>query len=153
ISRYRRSWGLWRPAGTMYEVEARELLRLVGMQDQADRPCSVLAYGDLKRVELAGALARGAPPPPRRGPTARMAPRERLPPLELAAGTARSRGLSVLFTEHDMDVVFHHADSIVVLDRGRLIARGTPAEIREDARVRAVYLGGHAGPDRAGRAG
>src|SRR5262249_61090019 len=109
--------------------------------------------GDRKGGARAGRLAGGPRPVRADEPTAGMAPRERPALMELAAGTARSRGLSVLFTEHDMDVVFHHADSIVVLDRGRLIARGTPAEIREDARVRAVYLGGHAGPDRAGTAG
>jgi branched-chain amino acid transport system ATP-binding protein len=153
ISRFRRTWALWRPAGAMYEAEARELLRLVGMEEQADRPCSVLAYGDLKRVELAVALAGGPRLLLLDEPTAGMAPHERLALMELAAGIARSGGLSVLFTEHDMDVVFHHADSIMVLDRGRLIARGTPAEIREDPRVRAVYLGGQAAPDRAARGG
>ena len=153
IARHRRDWALWRPAGAMYTAEARELLRLVGMQEQAERPCSVLSYGDLKRVELAVALAGGPRLLLLDEPTAGMAPRERIALMELAAGIARRGGLSVLFTEHDMDVVFHHADSIMVLDRGRLIARGTPADIHENPQVRAVYLGGQVIADRAARAG
>ena len=153
ISRSRCDWSLWRAAGAMYQAEARELLRLVEMHEQAERPCSVLSYGDLKRVELAVALAGGPRLLLLDEPTAGMAPRERIALMELAAGIARRGGLSVLFTEHDMDVVFHHADSIMVLDRGRLIARGTPAEIHNNPEVRAVYLGHQVIPDRTSVAG
>ncbi|MBX9701090.1 MAG: ABC transporter ATP-binding protein, partial [Acetobacteraceae bacterium] len=73
-----------------------------------------------------------------------MAPGERAALMGLTAAIARERGIAVLFTEHDMDVVFGHADRILVLDRGRLIAEGPPAAVRADARVREVYLGaGH----------
>jgi branched-chain amino acid transport system ATP-binding protein len=61
--------------------------------------------------------------------------------MQLAANLAREERIAVLFTEHDMDVVFGHADRIIVLDRGRIIADGTPDAIRADARVQAVYLG------------
>jgi branched-chain amino acid transport system ATP-binding protein len=61
--------------------------------------------------------------------------------MALTAGIARERGIAVLFTEHDMDVVFSHADRILVLDRGALIAEGAPAEVRANPRVREVYLG------------
>jgi branched-chain amino acid transport system ATP-binding protein len=111
------------------------------MEAQAERPCGVLAYGNLKRVELAIALA-GAPCLLLMDePTAGMAPAERAALMALAATIVRESGIAVLFTEHDMDVVFGHADRVVVMNRGELIAAGTPAEVRADARVRAVYLG------------
>jgi branched-chain amino acid transport system ATP-binding protein len=75
-------------------------------------------------------------------PTAGMAPRERVALMALTAGLARARNIAVLFTEHDMDVVFGQADRVIVLDRGSLIAGGTPEAVRANAQVRAVYLGG-----------
>jgi branched-chain amino acid transport system ATP-binding protein len=141
LSHARRLFGLWRPAGTLAREAADDLLGRVGMEGQAERPCGVLAYGDLKRVELAIALA-GAPCLLLMDePTAGMAPAERAALMALAARIARESGIAVLFTEHDMDVVFGHADRVLVLDRGRPIAEGTPAEVRADARVQAVYLG------------
>ncbi|HEY6981399.1 ABC transporter ATP-binding protein [Reyranella sp.] len=128
--------------GTVLKAEADALLGQVGMLDQADRPCGVLAYGDLKRVELAMALANGPRLLLMDEPTAGMAPRERVALMELAAKLARAQKIAVLFTEHDMDVVFGQADRIIVLDRGRLIAGGRPEEVRRNADVRAVYLGG-----------
>ena len=78
-------------------------------------------------------------------PTAGMGPRERIDLMALTASIARRGGTAVLFTEHDMDVVFQHADRVMVLDRGRLIAVGAPAEVRADPEVRRVYLGSRAG--------
>ena len=74
-------------------------------------------------------------------PTAGMAPRERNALMQLAAGLARDSGIAVLFTEHDMDVVFAHADRIIVLAGGELIAEGKPDEVRRHPKVREVYLG------------
>ena len=74
-------------------------------------------------------------------PTAGMAPRERVALMRLVRRIATARGMAVLFTEHDMDVVFGVADRIAVLARGELIASGDSAAIRADARVRAIYLG------------
>ena len=74
-------------------------------------------------------------------PTAGMAPQERIALMALTAEIVRERGIAVLFTEHDMDVVFAHADRLIVLNRGRLIAAGTPAEVRGNAQVQQVYLG------------
>jgi branched-chain amino acid transport system ATP-binding protein len=130
--------------GTAFRAEADALLDQVGMLDQADRPCGVLAYGDLKRVELAMALANQPRLLLMDEPTAGMAPKERVALMALTARLARERRIAVLFTEHDMDVVFGQADRIIVLDRGQLIAGGTPAEVRANPDVRAVYLGsGH----------
>jgi len=74
-------------------------------------------------------------------PTAGMAPRERAALMRLTSEVARQRRIGVLFTEHDMDVVFEHADRIMVLNRGALIAEGSPEAVRRDPQVRAVYLG------------
>jgi branched-chain amino acid transport system ATP-binding protein len=122
--------------------EAQDLLEQVGMAAQAERVCGVLAYGDVKRVELAIALANRPKLLLMDEPTAGMAPRERVELMQLAATLARARLIAVLFTEHDMDVVFGHADRIVVLNRGRLIAEGSPQQVRADPQVQAVYLGG-----------
>jgi branched-chain amino acid transport system ATP-binding protein len=121
--------------------EAARLLELVGMNGYADRPCGELAYGDLKRLELAIALANQPKLLLMDEPTAGMAPRERAELMRLTARIARGQSIGVLFTEHDMDVVFEHADRILVLNRGSLIAEGTPADVRANAQVRAVYLG------------
>jgi branched-chain amino acid transport system ATP-binding protein len=74
-------------------------------------------------------------------PTAGMAPRERSALMDLTASIATSQAVGVLFTEHDMDVVFGHADRVLVLLRGEIIASGAPDEIRQDVRVRQAYLG------------
>jgi branched-chain amino acid transport system ATP-binding protein len=141
IAGRRGEWDLLGRARDRFRPEAEALLDLVGMREQAERACGVLAYGDLKRVELAVALANDPKVLLMDEPTAGMAPGERVALMDLAARIARSRGVAVLFTEHDMDVVFQHADRVIVLDRGRLIAEGTAAEVRADARVQAVYLG------------
>ncbi|MBP2311098.1 ABC transporter ATP-binding protein [Azospirillum soli] len=141
LSCRRRLFGLWQPAVGCFRDEAQNLLERVGMGAQADRPCGVLAYGDLKRVELAMALASDPKILLMDEPTAGMAPAERLELMALTSALVRERGLAVLFTEHDMDVVFGHATRIIVLDRGQLIAEGPPEAVRADERVQAVYLG------------
>jgi len=144
LSHRRRLGGLWRPVAGLEAGEAEALLGRLGMAEQAGRPCGILAYGDLKRVELAVALANEPRLLLMDEPTAGMAPPERVALMALAAGIARERGIAVLFTEHDMDVVFGHASRILVLDRGALIAAGTPEAVRADRKVQAVYLGGAA---------
>jgi branched-chain amino acid transport system ATP-binding protein len=121
--------------------EADRLLDLVGMGGFATRPCGELAYGDLKRLELAIALANQPKLLLMDEPTAGMAPRERIELMRLTAQIAREKSIGILFTEHDMDVVFEHADRILVLNRGVLIAEGSPEEVRSNAEVRAIYLG------------
>ena len=127
--------------GTALRSEADALLEQVGMLDQAERSCGVLAYGDLKRVELAMALANQPRLLLMDEPTAGMAPRERNELIALVKSIVVERGVSVLFTEHSMDVVFSFADRIVVMARGRLIADGDAETIRNDPTVRQVYFG------------
>ncbi|MBM1171203.1 ABC transporter ATP-binding protein [Microvirga arabica] len=141
ISCYRQSHGLWSPARERHRDKAVELLSRVGMAEAADTPCSALAYGDVKRVELAIALAGQPKLLLMDEPTAGMAPRERAALMDLTAAIAESQGIGVLFTEHDMDVVFGHAGRVLVLLRGQIIASGTPDEVRQDEQVKRAYLG------------
>jgi branched-chain amino acid transport system ATP-binding protein len=141
ISHHGRIWDGWSRAREAFVAEADGLLGQVGMGAQAQRACGILAYGDLKRIELAVALANAPKLLLMDEPTAGMAPAERLALMELTARIAREQGIAVLFTEHDMDVVFAHADRILVLDRGRLIAEGSAADVRSNPAVQAIYLG------------
>jgi branched-chain amino acid transport system ATP-binding protein len=124
-----RGWTAWR------------WVALVGMADQAQRSCGELAYGDVKRLELALALANNPKLLLMDEPAAGMAPTERGALMALVSRIARERTIGVLFTEHDMDAVFGHADRILVLNRGALIAEGAPAEVRANRDVQEVYLG------------
>ncbi len=128
-------------AGSARVAEADALLDLVGLRPQAERSCAELAYGDLKRLELAVALTNKPRLLLMDEPTAGMASNERIDLMRFTARLARDRGIGVLFTEHDMDIVFEHADRIIVLARGEIIASGAPNAVRADPRVRATYLG------------
>jgi ABC-type branched-subunit amino acid transport system ATPase component len=141
LSHTRRSAAWWTPADHLERERATALLDEVGLTGHATRVAGVLAYGDLKKLELAIALAGEPTLLLLDEPTAGMAGAERGALMALTAAIARERGLTVLFTEHDMDVVFAIADRIVVLHEGRIIADGPPAAVREDRRVQAVYLG------------
>ncbi|HEY0832415.1 MAG TPA: ABC transporter ATP-binding protein [Azospirillum sp.] len=141
LSHHRRLLEWWWPAARLYRDEAMALLERVGMAEQANRPASVLAYGDLKRLELAMALASEPKLLLMDEPTAGMAPRERIELMSLTAELVRERHIAVLFTEHDMDVVFAHAHRIIVMNRGAILAGGTPDAVRNDPVVQQVYLG------------
>lgn len=141
LSSDRKLFSMWKPAARHRRDDALALLDQVGMASQADRPCSVLAYGDVKRVELAIAMANGPKLLLMDEPTAGMAPKERNALMALTKKLVVERGMAVLFTEHSMDVVFAYADRMIVLARGRLIAQGRPAEIRDHPKVQEVYFG------------
>ncbi|MES2244126.1 MAG: ABC transporter ATP-binding protein [Pseudomonadota bacterium] len=141
LSSDRKLFSMWRRAADHKRDEALVLLDQVNMKPQADRPCSVLAYGDVKRVELAMAMANNPKLLLMDEPTAGMAPRERNDLMALTKQLVVDRGMAVLFTEHSMDVVFAYADRMIVLARGRLIAEGKPLEIRDHPKVQEVYFG------------
>jgi branched-chain amino acid transport system ATP-binding protein len=141
LSHHHQVFALWRPAAARFRDEAMALLAQVGMEDHADRPCSELAYGDVKRVELAMALASDPRLLLMDEPTAGMAPRERNDLMTLTKRLVIERGMAVLFTEHSMDVVFAHADRMIVLARGKLIAEGSAEAIRNHPKVQEVYFG------------
>ena len=140
-SHERRTYSLLRRAAVLDVDSAVALLGQVGLAAQAGRVAGVLAYGDLKKLELAVALANEPEMLLLDEPTAGMAPAERGALMALTERIARERGLTVLFTEHDMDVVFAVADRIMVLHQGRVIAEGRPDEVRANPQVQKVYLG------------
>jgi branched-chain amino acid transport system ATP-binding protein len=136
-----RTLNFWNNAKNYRRDQAMSLLELVGMVSQADRPCHQLAYGDIKRVELAIAMANKPQLLLMDEPTAGMAPKERNELMTLTKKLVIDTKMAVLFTEHSMDVVFAHADRIIVLARGRLIAQGSPTQIRAHPQVQEVYFG------------
>ena len=141
LSHHRRLADWFSRASESYQAEADRLLELVGMAEQAQRACSVLAYGDLKRVELAVALANSPRLLLMDEPAAGMAPKERVALMALVGDIVARERIAVLFTEHDMDVVFNSAARVIVLSRGALIADGTPLQVRANEEVQRVYLG------------
>ena len=141
LSHHRRLFSFLKPARDYDQVRAQELLEQVGMADQAARACSELAYGDVKRVELAMALANEPKLLLMDEPTAGMAPQERHALMALIKRLVIEKNIAVLFTEHSMDVVFAFADRVIVLARGQLIAQGSPAQVRMNPLDQEVYFG------------
>jgi branched-chain amino acid transport system ATP-binding protein len=141
ISHAKRTFHAWTPARAHFRDEAHALLAEVGMVAHADRPSGILAYGDVKRVELAIALANKPKLLLMDEPTAGMAPRERNELMALTKRLVTASQIGVLFTEHSMDVVFAVADRIIVLARGKLVAEGSGEAVRDNPRVREVYFG------------
>jgi branched-chain amino acid transport system ATP-binding protein len=121
--------------------DADEALERLALADLRFSHCASLAYGEAKRVELALALAQRPRLLLMDEPTAGAGAAARDAVLQVVHEVTRDAGAAVLFTEHDMDVVFAHAQRVIVLDRGSVIATGTPDDIRRDARVQKAYLG------------
>ena len=129
--------------GAMDDVgkEVATLEELVGLEGERDRVAGQLSYGLQKQLELAIALAAGPRLLVLDEPTAGMSPRETEATMRLLVRIKEQRGLTLLFSEHDMAVVFGMADTVFVLHHGEVIAAGPPAQVRADDRVRRVYLG------------
>lgn len=136
-----RSLWPWQRATRYRRADALQLLEQVQLDTQANRPGHALAYGDVKRLELAMALANEPRLLLMDEPTAGMASEERHALMALTRSLVNQRGVAVLFTEHSMDVVFEHADRVLVIARGALIAQGTPTQVQADTQVQAVYFG------------
>ncbi len=141
LAHARRTWSVWPRAGRLYAERARELLALVGLGSSAERLAGTLAHGDQKRLELAIALAGEPRLLLLDEPTAGMAAQERIESITLVHRVASELGISCVFTEHDMAVVFAVATRITVMHQGRVLAEGTPAEVRARPEVQQVYLG------------
>jgi branched-chain amino acid transport system ATP-binding protein len=149
LAHERRTWGLWSAARRMGADRARELLALVGLTGGGDRSAGTLSHGDKKRLELAIALAGRPRLLLLDEPTAGMAAQERLESIRMLRRIADELGLTVVFTEHDMAVVFEVASRLTVLHLGRVLAEGAPQAVRDNPDVQKVYLGESADPEDA----
>ncbi|MDD3029401.1 MAG: ABC transporter ATP-binding protein [Alphaproteobacteria bacterium] len=136
--KWRRLWGV---AGDLYREEAFSHLETVGLAAQGHRHVATLAYGDLKRLELAMALACQPKLLLMDEPTAGMGIGERDDLMRLTHTIARKKRIGVLFTEHDTDAIFNYADWIIVMHRGEVLAKGTSDSIKNNVTVREAYLG------------
>jgi branched-chain amino acid transport system ATP-binding protein len=131
----------WSRAEGLFRDEAQALLRDVNLIDKAALAGGALSHGNQKQLELGIALAGNPQLLLLDEPTAGMSAVETRDSMDLLRRIAAERGLTLLFTEHDMSVVFSTAHRIAVLHQGRLIATGTPQEIRSHEDVKRVYLG------------
>jgi ABC-type branched-subunit amino acid transport system ATPase component len=129
------------PSAPRFRDRVMAVLDEVGLAEHARRPAGELSHGDKKRLELAIVVALEPRILLLDEPTAGMSADDRAAVMELLVGIVRRRALTMVFTEHDMDTVFAHAERLVVMERGRKLAEGLPAEVRKDERVREVYLG------------
>jgi len=137
-----RQFHLLRSGDDLFREETLRALDTVGLADDADTRAGLLAYGKQKQLELALALAAEPRLLLLDEPTAGMSPAETAEIIGLIGRIVEERGLTLLFTEHDMDVIFTIATRISVLHHGTLLATGTPDEVRENEEVQRVYLGG-----------
>ncbi len=140
---HRRGLNFWSRANDFYRDETAALLASIGLEGQENAEAGTLSYGNQKQLELGLALASDPAMLLLDEPTAGMSATETHETIRLIEKIAGERSLTLLFTEHDMDVVFSIAQKIAVLHQGRLIADGTPQEVRGDPEVRRVYLGEH----------
>ena len=134
----------WSRSEGFYRDDTEALLASIGLEGQAQAIAGTLSYGAQKQIELGIALASEPMVLLLDEPTAGMSANETHDAIRLLQKIAAERGLTLLFTEHDMEVVFGIAEKIAVLYQGRLLAEGTPQEVRRDPEVRRVYLGEHA---------
>ncbi|MBI4253986.1 MAG: ATP-binding cassette domain-containing protein, partial [Candidatus Rokubacteria bacterium] len=141
VSHRGRGWNLLASVERLYGQETEALLDAVGLLDKAGEVSGFLSHGGQKQLELGIALALEPEILLLDEPTAGMSAAETRDSIALIARLARERNLTLLFTEHDMEVVFSIAQTITVLHQGRVIAEGAPAEVRSDPEVRRVYLG------------
>ena len=142
LSQQRRSNRLFRPAKSMGVEETNSILESVGLLDKALNVAGSLSHGDQRILELAIALGNEPMLLILDEPTAGMSPEETIATMDLIKRLAERRGLTILFCEHDMDVVFGIAQSIMVMHQGRTLIQGSPEEVRENEEVVNAYLGG-----------
>jgi branched-chain amino acid transport system ATP-binding protein len=142
LSHQRRSSNLFRPAQSIAVKETRSILESMGLSNKEKNIAGSLSHGDQKILEIAIALGNEPELLILDEPTAGMSPEETQSTMELVKRLARMRGLTILFCEHDMDIVFSIAQSIMVMRYGQTIIQGTPEAVRTNKEVQEAYLGG-----------
>ena len=141
LSHRGRGRDLWTRVENLYRAETEEVLTSLGLRERAGEVSGFLSHGGQKQLELGIALASEPALLLLDEPTAGMSVTETRDTIRLVERIAHERKLTLLFTEHDMEVVFSIAQKITVLHQGRIIADGAPADVRADPEVRRVYLG------------
>jgi branched-chain amino acid transport system ATP-binding protein len=129
------------PARSLVRDETLALLEAVGLAAEEQSTSGTLSYGLQKQLELGIALASEPQILLLDEPTAGMSPQETADAIALVGRIVRERGLTLLFTEHDMDVVFSIAERVTVLHQGAVLAEGTPEEVQKNEDVQRIYLG------------
>jgi branched-chain amino acid transport system ATP-binding protein len=142
LSHQKRSSNLFRPAGNIAVKETRSILESVGLSGKEETIAGSLSHGDQKILEIAIALGNEPELLILDEPTAGMSPEETLAAMELIKRLASTRGLTILFCEHDMNIVFSIAQSIMVMRHGQTIIQGSPEVVRSNKEVQEAYLGG-----------
>jgi branched-chain amino acid transport system ATP-binding protein len=142
FSHQRKSSHFFRPAESIAVEETRGILETVGLSDKGKNVAGLLSHGDQKILEIAIALGNEPELLILDEPTAGMSPEETLATMELIKKLAHQRGLTILFCEHDMDIVFSIAQSIMVMRHGQTVIQGGLEEVRNNKEVQEAYLGG-----------
>ena len=141
FSKLKRSSSLAGRAEKLYRDEVGEILKAVALEESSGLPAEILSGGNKKRLELAIALAAGGDLLLLDEPTAGIEPEETAAVTRLIETLARKQGLTVVFIEHDMDVVFAISQKVRVMHEGKILAEGTPEEVRRNPQVQDAYLG------------
>ncbi|MBI4787078.1 MAG: ABC transporter ATP-binding protein [Chloroflexi bacterium] len=142
LSQHRKSRALFRPARDLMAAETHRILASVGLEAKAQRVAGTLSHGDQRILEIAIALGNEPKLLILDEPTAGMSPEETAATMALVQNLAHTRGITILFCEHDMDIVFSVAQSIMVMRHGATIVQGSPDEVRRNKEVQQAYLGG-----------
>jgi len=142
LSRERRTWNLFTPSSKLAVEETNRILESVGLVQKKDRTTALLSHGDRKVLEIAMALGGDPEFLILDEPTAGMAPEETVRCIDLVKHLSEKLGLTILFCEHDMEIVFGIADRIMVMVRGATIVQGSCDEVRCNEAVQEAYLGG-----------
>jgi branched-chain amino acid transport system ATP-binding protein len=141
LSRHAKTWNFFSPADRMLREDTLRILDTLALAGQAGVLASHLSHGDLKRLEIGIAMGMEPELLLLDEPTAGMSPEETAAQAALMQRLVEEQGVNIVFTEHDMDVVFGIAKWITVMHQGRVIADGKPEDVRRDRHVQGVYLG------------